>query len=426
MKSDAHDEENDVTEEHGHNGKSEGYSDEMARNAAKSLFDDDEADTQSKESRYVSGYERPSRAERISREETEKPAEEEEQPRDRYSSRSDRLRADSSPSANPRGRTRLFDEGEEDQSEGGGEYSSRRRPRTDSEESETGEDPSSRAAVKVSPASAGRRPQSSRSRPVSSARDEEEDDGYNTFRNRGRKRERESREAREAREAREMREEPRYEPRTDGRPPLPQRPPSGGYYRPEGPPRPGGPQGRPQGERIGYGDLDPMNIIRYAAAFVALVILIIMVVLVFQNARLRRELNEANLKIETIPSVDSEVTVLQFTNEKLEEELQQARDEIISLEKQLTDARTGVYTPAATNGNENQGTRPTTDVSQTAEPTPAQQRTHTVVRGETLSKIAAAYYGTGSQANIQKIIDANPTVITNPNNIKPGDVYVIP
>ena len=49
---------------------------------------------------------------------------------------------------------------------------------------------------------------------------------------------------------------------------------------------------------------------------------------------------------------------------------------------------------------------------------------HVVQKDETLSSISRLYYGSPNQW--QKIVDANPDVITNPNKIKPGMRLVIP
>jgi nucleoid-associated protein YgaU len=52
-------------------------------------------------------------------------------------------------------------------------------------------------------------------------------------------------------------------------------------------------------------------------------------------------------------------------------------------------------------------------------------RTHTVVRGDSLSKIAQHYYG---KAGLwRKLYDANKDVVgSNPDLIKPGQVLTIP
>jgi nucleoid-associated protein YgaU len=51
-------------------------------------------------------------------------------------------------------------------------------------------------------------------------------------------------------------------------------------------------------------------------------------------------------------------------------------------------------------------------------------QTYTVVKGDTLSKIARKYYGRASQ--YPKIFDANRDQLDDPDRIKPGQVLKIP
>lgn len=51
-------------------------------------------------------------------------------------------------------------------------------------------------------------------------------------------------------------------------------------------------------------------------------------------------------------------------------------------------------------------------------------RSHTVVRGETLSEIAKQYYGKASK--YPKIFEANRDQLDDPDRIKPGQVLKIP
>jgi nucleoid-associated protein YgaU len=51
-------------------------------------------------------------------------------------------------------------------------------------------------------------------------------------------------------------------------------------------------------------------------------------------------------------------------------------------------------------------------------------RTHTVAKGESLSKIAKQYYGDAKQW--KKIFEANKDTIKNPDLIFPGQVIKIP
>lgn len=57
-------------------------------------------------------------------------------------------------------------------------------------------------------------------------------------------------------------------------------------------------------------------------------------------------------------------------------------------------------------------------------PAPAPQRTHTVVKGDTLWGISQRYYGNGTQW--PRIYDANRSKIKDPHWIFPGQVFVIP
>ena len=59
-------------------------------------------------------------------------------------------------------------------------------------------------------------------------------------------------------------------------------------------------------------------------------------------------------------------------------------------------------------------------------PTPAKPaaRTYTVVKGDTLSKIAKSMYGDANKW--RKIYEANTDVIKDPDMIHPGQVFKIP
>lgn len=60
-----------------------------------------------------------------------------------------------------------------------------------------------------------------------------------------------------------------------------------------------------------------------------------------------------------------------------------------------------------------------------ADPTPA-RTTHTVAPGETLSKIALAYYGSKSKSFIDSIYAANKAAMPSPDSLKPGMVLTLP
>lgn len=63
-------------------------------------------------------------------------------------------------------------------------------------------------------------------------------------------------------------------------------------------------------------------------------------------------------------------------------------------------------------------------VTSTAPDAPSEKRTYTVVKGDTLSKIAKTFYGNANQW--KTIFEANRDQLTNPDLIKPGQVLTIP
>jgi nucleoid-associated protein YgaU len=62
--------------------------------------------------------------------------------------------------------------------------------------------------------------------------------------------------------------------------------------------------------------------------------------------------------------------------------------------------------------------------SSTAPQAPAAERTYTVVKGDSLSKIAKRLYGDAQQW--RKIYEANKDQIQNPDLIHPGQTFRIP
>ena len=60
----------------------------------------------------------------------------------------------------------------------------------------------------------------------------------------------------------------------------------------------------------------------------------------------------------------------------------------------------------------------------TTAPTPTVERMYTVVKGDTLSKIAKTYYGNANKWKL--IFEANGDQIKNADLIKPGQVLKIP
>jgi 5'-nucleotidase / UDP-sugar diphosphatase len=70
-----------------------------------------------------------------------------------------------------------------------------------------------------------------------------------------------------------------------------------------------------------------------------------------------------------------------------------------------------IETPAANNEQRTMNTEPT-------------QRIHIVQKGDTLSSIAAKYYGSANQW--RKIVNANRTNLPDPNRLAPGVKLIIP
>ena len=62
--------------------------------------------------------------------------------------------------------------------------------------------------------------------------------------------------------------------------------------------------------------------------------------------------------------------------------------------------------------------------SPVASPTPAAPQSHTVVSGDTLSRIARKYYG--NSGDWQKIAEANKAILPDPTKLMPGMVLTIP
>lgn len=62
--------------------------------------------------------------------------------------------------------------------------------------------------------------------------------------------------------------------------------------------------------------------------------------------------------------------------------------------------------------------------SSTAPKPPQQDRTYTVVKGDSLSKIAKTLYGSAGKWKV--IYEANKDLIKNPDLIYPGQVFRIP
>jgi nucleoid-associated protein YgaU len=63
-------------------------------------------------------------------------------------------------------------------------------------------------------------------------------------------------------------------------------------------------------------------------------------------------------------------------------------------------------------------------VEASAPPAAASPRSHTVVSGDTLARIARKYYG--NSGTWPKILEANKATLEDPTKLKPGMVLVLP
>jgi LysM repeat protein len=361
------------------------YSEEMARSAARSLFDDED-DISAEEARpYVSGFEKaaPERAPgHIA------------------------VHSDRSGPSKPRVRVaedRLQEEGFE-REEGEAPYPRRERVRMT---------PPPKPAVKVNVASPrtaeGKMPHNPKVRAVSHQRevppretppldlpqDEEDimDDEYNTFRQRYKNREsvpssRYKEQARGSRSARSAAPNPEKE--------------------------------------YGSYDEDPVSPARWIAFAVAFVFLIVSAVLGFQVVTKNGQLEEANAKIAELEKAQTDSSAKDIALEKASEELQDANNTITDLQARLANQPTPAGDEEPLEAEEPTGpiSRPgEDDPVAPPEPTSAPSSTYTVQSGDNLTKISNYFYGSAGPANIEKIMNANGLVNSN---LQIGQVLIIP
>jgi len=162
--------------------------------------------------------------------------------------------------------------------------------------------------------------------------------------------------------------------------------------------------------------------IRGIAIVLALIFLLMLVFLVYRNNMLSRQLETANLQAERIPVLEQDLSQVRIDLEIAVEELAYAESRL--------EVMTPIPPPAypAYNGTATADEYPTYVTEEatyetTETPEPTGERTHTVVSGDNLSRIARQFYGNDSYANIQRIRNANN--LTN-DTIRAGQVLIIP
>jgi nucleoid-associated protein YgaU len=160
-----------------------------------------------------------------------------------------------------------------------------------------------------------------------------------------------------------------------------------------------------------YVDAMP-GIIRGAAVGLAVLFLLIMVFLVYNNNILSGQLQELSDRQEAFVTVQHYLNYYRLRVESLENDLDFANGQIDVLRG---NAPIPPNVPSNGHGSSYVGTYP---------PLPPEQVMHTVASGENLTAIARRHYGYGSHANIMKIANANN--LSYPFYIHVGDQLIIP
>jgi LysM repeat protein len=174
---------------------------------------------------------------------------------------------------------------------------------------------------------------------------------------------------------------------------------------------------------------DRIPVLHWVFIGVTIVLLIIAVFFAYRSYTLTGELAEANAVIAASSTSGVDMTQLKIDNDYLLSQVQTLEAENAQLESRI--ANISNPEPQQTFGPDETPqnpivTNPSPDDTPPAEttPTPASGQTYTVVSGDSLAKIAGRIYGSQSQDNIKKIIDANG--ITNPDSLQIGQQLIIP
>jgi len=164
-----------------------------------------------------------------------------------------------------------------------------------------------------------------------------------------------------------------------------------------------------------------------AIAFVVLLIIIVMLIATILGKN--RQLADAQVNADALATLQSAQVQWETVDKPA---LEADRDDWKTKYEELTatpqpDAQTGSVTPA--DGTDTAGTGVTAPAGNAGASTAAQSadtwpKTYVVAQGDYLSKIAKQFYGSGSDANIKKIADANN--ITDPSKISVGVTITIP
>ena len=231
---------------------------------------------------------------------------------------------------------------------------------------------------------------------------EDEDDEFTTFRKRYRDREAESREKPQA--------------------PEPQRRPSNPD--PSHTPRRKRPPAMYQGEPTTDSYTEPgiPAAIRTVIIGLTVVLLLMMAFLVYRITVISGELNVANDRLQGIPAMQEELARTMIYLEAARADLVLAEAENAQLLRDLGSYLMGTITGStgpSDPADDGQASDPAA-----ATPEPGADRIHIVATGDNLYRISVQFYGSGSYANIQRIMAANN--IIDPDLIRVGDQIIIP
>ena len=162
-----------------------------------------------------------------------------------------------------------------------------------------------------------------------------------------------------------------------------------------------------------------------------IILLLMMIFLIHRTAVLSERLEEANVQLLSIPTLEQELNRARIDLEGAREALAAAEAENTRLTNLAPSDTLTDDLPEEAYGYEEGADYPADNnvdapaaVDPPAAAPPAAPRIHVVVRGDVLSRIANQFYGSSSPAYIQRIIDANN--ITDPDSIVVGDRLIIP
>ena len=164
--------------------------------------------------------------------------------------------------------------------------------------------------------------------------------------------------------------------------------------------------------------------VKWIAIVLAAIFLVMLVFLIARNNMLSRQLETASIQVERVAALEQDLSQARIDLEIATENLAYAESQLEVLTLVPPPAMNGA---AVADEYSAYGTYETYhnygEQAVAAETPRSEQRTHVVVSGDNLSRIAAQFFGNATYANIQSIREANN--LTN-DVINVGQVLVIP